>query len=105
MSLNEFKFIFWMEYAHRMWGRALGIVFAGPFAYFVLRGYISQRLGLRLSALMTMGAAQGFVGWWMVKSGLEVCIPLYIHRYRSRWVQCTSVGLGQLPVVFSVIKS
>ncbi|KAG0623141.1 hypothetical protein M758_3G151100 [Ceratodon purpureus] len=71
MSLNEFKFIFWMEYAHRMWGRALGIVFAGPFAYFVLRGYITQRLGLRLSALMTMGAAQGFVGWWMVKSGLE----------------------------------
>lgn len=79
MSLNEFKFIFWMEYAHRMWGRALGVVFAGPFAYFVLRGYISKRLGLRLSALMTMGAAQGFVGWWMVKSGLEEPETEYIQ--------------------------
>lgn len=79
MSLNEFKFIFWMEYAHRMWGRALGIVFAGPFAYFVLRGYISQRLGLRLCTLMTMGAAQGFVGWWMVQSGLEEPETEYIQ--------------------------
>jgi cytochrome c oxidase assembly protein subunit 15 len=72
MSLDQFKFIYWMEYAHRMWGRALGIVFAGPFAYFVLRGYITKSLGLRLCTLMTMGAAQGLVGWWMVQSGLEV---------------------------------
>lgn len=83
--MNEFKFIFWMEYAHRMWGRALGVVFAGPFAYFVLRGYISKRLGLRLSALMTMGAAQGFVGWWMVKSGLEVLPSTFIHSLR--WIR------------------
>ncbi len=55
-----------------MWGRALGVVFAGPFAYFLVRGYITKRLALRLSTLMTMGATQGLVGWWMVKSGLEV---------------------------------
>jgi cytochrome c oxidase assembly protein subunit 15 len=72
MSLDQFKFIYWMEYAHRMWGRALGVVFAGPFAYFLVRGYITKRLALRLSTLMTMGATQGLVGWWMVKSGLEV---------------------------------
>ncbi|KAH8940037.1 hypothetical protein BDL97_15G066900 [Sphagnum fallax] len=71
MSLDQFKFIYWMEYAHRMWGRALGVVFAGPFAYFLVRGYITKRLALRLSTLMTMGATQGLVGWWMVKSGLE----------------------------------
>lgn len=74
MSLEQFKFIYWMEYAHRMWGRALGLVFAGPFAYFIAKGYITRPLGLRLSALMAMGAGQGFVGWWMVKSGLEVLI-------------------------------
>ncbi|KAG6542061.1 hypothetical protein Mapa_016525 [Marchantia paleacea] len=71
MSLEQFKFIYWMEYAHRMWGRGLGLVFAGPFAYFIAKGYITRPLGLRLSALMAMGAGQGFVGWWMVKSGLE----------------------------------
>lgn len=74
MSLEDFKFIYWMEYAHRMWGRALGFVFAGPFAYFIARGYVTRQLGIRLSALFALGGAQGLIGWWMVKSGLEVFI-------------------------------
>lgn len=72
MDLDQFKFIYWMEYAHRMWGRGLGFAFAGPFAYFIAKGFITRPLALRLSALMAMGGAQGLVGWWMVKSGLEV---------------------------------
>ncbi|KAI4374835.1 hypothetical protein MLD38_012782 [Melastoma candidum] len=71
MSLEDFKFIYWMEYAHRMWGRALGIMFAFPFSYFLRKGYITLRLGLKLSALFALGAGQGLIGWWMVKSGLE----------------------------------
>ncbi|KAK9750066.1 hypothetical protein RND81_02G170800 [Saponaria officinalis] len=71
MSLEDFKFIYWMEYAHRMWGRALGIMFALPFSYFLRKGYITLRLGVRLSGLFALGAGQGFIGWWMVKSGLE----------------------------------
>ncbi|KAH9602989.1 hypothetical protein KSS87_008914 [Heliosperma pusillum] len=71
MSLEDFKFIYWMEYAHRMWGRALGIMFALPFSYFLRKGYITVGLGLRLSGLFALGAGQGFIGWWMVKSGLE----------------------------------
>ncbi|XP_002986506.2 cytochrome c oxidase assembly protein COX15 [Selaginella moellendorffii] len=71
MSLDEFKFIYWMEYAHRMSGRALGVVFALPFGYFLVKGYITRELGARLGVLLAMGAGQGLVGWWMVKSGLE----------------------------------
>ncbi|XP_034678794.1 cytochrome c oxidase assembly protein COX15 [Vitis riparia] len=71
MSIEDFKFIYWMEYAHRMWGRALGIMFALPFSYFLHKGYITLQLGLRLSALFGLGAGQGLIGWWMVKSGLE----------------------------------
>ncbi|CAK9148906.1 unnamed protein product [Ilex paraguariensis] len=71
MNIDDFKFIYWMEYAHRMWGRALGIMFALPFSYFLRKGYITPRLGLRLSALFALGAGQGLIGWWMVKSGLE----------------------------------
>lgn len=72
MSIEDFKFIYWMEYAHRMWGRALGVVFALPFTYFLAKGYITCQLGLRLSSLFALGAGQGLIGWWMVKSGLEV---------------------------------
>ncbi|CAH9111488.1 unnamed protein product [Cuscuta europaea] len=71
MEMEDFKFIYWMEYAHRMWGRGLGIMFALPFSYFLRKGYITVRLGLRLSALFALGAGQGLIGWWMVKSGLE----------------------------------
>jgi heme A synthase len=72
MSIEDFKFIYWMEYAHRMWGRTLGLMFALPFSYFLRKGYITLQLGLRLSALFALGAGQGLIGWWMVKSGLEV---------------------------------
>ena len=71
MTLEEFKFIYWMEYAHRMWGRALGLVFALPCTYFAYKGYVNGVLGKRLALLFAMGGGQGLVGWWMVKSGLE----------------------------------
>ena len=69
---QDFKFIYWMEYAHRMWGRVLGLVFAGPAAFFALRGALNRPLAARLGLLLLMGGTQGLVGWWMVKSGLEV---------------------------------
>ena len=73
MSLDDFKFIYRMEYAHRMWGRVLGLVFAVPASYFAYRGWVNGALGTRLGLLFAMGATQGLVGWWMVRSGLEVC--------------------------------
>ena len=71
MTLDEFKFIYWMEWAHRMWGRGLGVAFALPLTYFAVRGAMTQPLASRLALLFTMGGTQAFVGWWMVRSGLE----------------------------------
>jgi len=73
MELNEFKNIYFMEWAHRMWGRGLGIVFGLPCVYFVARGSIKKLPGMGgiLGGLFALGGFQGLVGWWMVKSGLE----------------------------------
>eukprot|EP00962_Isochrysis_galbana_P060965 scaffold36078_cov56-Isochrysis_galbana.AAC.1 len=71
MTVDEFKSIFWLEWGHRMAGRAVGFVFGLPLAYFALRGRIPASLAPRLCLLFSMGGAQGLVGWWMVKSGLE----------------------------------
>jgi heme A synthase len=74
MELEDFKFIFWMEYGHRMWGRLLGVGFAVPAAVFAVRGAINRPLAGRLGLLFAMGGAQGLVGWWMVRSGLVVSV-------------------------------
>ena len=70
MSLDEFKGIFWWEYAHRLLGRMIGIVFLVPFLWFALRGAIPKGYGGRLAAIFVLGGLQGAMGWYMVKSGL-----------------------------------
>jgi cytochrome c oxidase assembly protein subunit 15 len=70
MSLQEFKFIYWWEWGHRLLGRLIGVVFLLPFLWFLWRGWIEPRLRLRLGAIFGLGAVQGVVGWWMVSSGL-----------------------------------
>ncbi|KDD76909.1 cytochrome oxidase assembly protein [Helicosporidium sp. ATCC 50920] len=71
MSLDEFKKIWWMEYLHRSLGRGLGLVFALPALVFWRLGALPRPLARRVVLLMAAGGAQGFVGWWMVRSGLK----------------------------------
>jgi cytochrome c oxidase assembly protein subunit 15 len=70
MSLDDFKGIFWWEYFHRLLGRAIGLVFLLPLLYFFVRGKIDGALALRLAGIFMLGALQGAMGWYMVKSGL-----------------------------------
>ena len=70
MSLDEFRTIFWFEYGHRLLARALGLLFALPLAWFWLRRRIPAGTGLPLLGILLLGAAQGYMGWYMVKSGL-----------------------------------
>jgi cytochrome c oxidase assembly protein subunit 15 len=70
MTLGEFKRIFAFEYAHRVLGRGVGLVFGLPMLWFFARRRVSIRFGLKLFGLFSLGGLQGFVGWWMVKSGL-----------------------------------
>jgi len=71
MSLEDFKFIFFMEWSHRVLGRIIGLAFIGPLVYFGVRKQLPKSLTLRLSGLALLLGAQGAMGWYMVKSGLE----------------------------------
>uniref|UniRef100_A0A146LED2 Cytochrome c oxidase assembly protein COX15 n=1 Tax=Lygus hesperus TaxID=30085 RepID=A0A146LED2_LYGHE len=73
MSLEEFKFIYYMEYAHRSLGRIIGVCFATGYIYFTLwkRKCISKSMVKQLTVLLGFGTLQGFIGWWMVKSGID----------------------------------
>jgi cytochrome c oxidase assembly protein subunit 15 len=70
MSLDEFKTIYWWEWAHRFLGRLIGAAFFVPFVVFWIAGYIPRALLPRLVGLFLLGGLQGAVGWYMVKSGL-----------------------------------
>ena len=72
MTLSEFKYIFWWEYGHRVLGRLIGIIFIIPFIYFALKKYFSNEELYSYSFLLFLGGTQGIIGWWMVKSGLDV---------------------------------
>jgi cytochrome c oxidase assembly protein subunit 15 len=68
-GIEGFKHIFWLEWAHRLWGRLIGLAFAGPLVWFVWRRAIPRALVPRLALLFALGGLQGAVGWFMVASG------------------------------------
>lgn len=71
MTLQEFKFIYFWEYLHRLVARTIGVVFLIPFLWFWKAGYLDHRpLRRRVLVLFALGAAQGALGWFMVMSGL-----------------------------------
>ena len=70
MTLEEFKEIFWLEYAHRLLGRIVGVAFALPFIWFLIRRAFDRPLALKVLAIGILGGLQGLLGWYMVKSGL-----------------------------------
>ncbi len=70
MTLSEFKFIFFWEYFHRLFGRLIGVVFFIPYLYFVIRKKVPKTLNTKLFIAFILGGLQGLMGWYMVKSGL-----------------------------------
>lgn len=70
MSLADFQFIYFWEWAHRLLGRIIGLAFALPLAWFAWRKAIPAGYGPRLLAIFALGGLQGVIGWWMVASGL-----------------------------------
>lgn len=70
MSLEEFKDIYFWEWIHRVIGRFIGLVFIIPFIYFLIRKQLSKSTIKKSIILLFMGGFQGFLGWYMVKSGL-----------------------------------
>lgn len=70
MQLDEFKSIFWWEWVHRFIGRTIGFVFMVGLGFLIWKKKIQKAMWPKLAVLVLLGALQGLIGWWMVKSGL-----------------------------------
>lgn len=95
MDLAGFKTIFFWEYFHRLWGRLLGVVFAVPFFWMMLRRRVPSGFGGRLFLLLVLGGSQSVIGWWMVKSGLSA--DATVSQYRL------ATHLGMALLIFSLL--
>lgn len=80
MSLEAFKFIYWWEWSHRFLGRIIGVVFALPLLAFWLMGRLPRALTPKLVGVLALGALQGAIGWYMVKSGLVDRVDVSHYR-------------------------
>ncbi|SFN86252.1 cytochrome c oxidase assembly protein subunit 15 [Bizionia echini] len=69
-TIEDFKSIYFWEWLHRVIGRTIGLVFIIPFLYFLIRKQLTRKTIKKCIVLLGLGAFQGFLGWYMVKSGL-----------------------------------
>ncbi len=80
ITMAQFKWIYWWEWFHRLAARGVGLIFALPFLWFVAKGRLPERYGMRLAWLPLLTLAQGVLGWYMVRSGLEVRTEVSAYR-------------------------
>ena len=80
MSMADFQFIYWWEWGHRFLGRFIGLFVLAPLVFFWVTGRLESHLKPRLLVLFALGGLQGFIGWWMVKSGLVDRVDVSQYR-------------------------
>ena len=123
MTLNEFKVIFWWEYIHRLLGRLVGLFYLIPLIYFTYKKSIKGNALFFLYTILFLICLQGFIGWYMVLSGLNnridvshfrlalhlliafVILSLIIWNYlKLNEIQKSNLKLNlQLPLIFLIL--
>ena len=78
MTLDEFKVIYWWEFIHRFLGRLIGILFLIPLIFFTIKLGFKKTLNFHL--IFSLICLQGFIGWYMVSSGLVDRIDVSHYR-------------------------
>jgi heme a synthase len=96
MTLEAFKVIYWWEWAHRFLARFVGLVFAVPFAVFWLLGKLEAPFKPRLLVLLALGGLQGFIGWWMVSSGLTERTDVSQYRLATHLTLASIIFAGTM---------
>ena len=103
MSLQEFKVIFWWEWAHRFLGRIIGISFLIPLLFFTYKEGFNKLINLYLIFLLI--CFQGFIGWYMVSSGLVNRVDVSHFRLSVHLIIAFLIITLILNFFFSILKA
>ena len=116
MTLNEFKIIFWWEWAHRQLGRLIGLTVLFPMIYFTIKnGFLILK---EYSIIFFLVCFQGFIGWYMVSSGLVDRIDvshyrLSLHLFIAfvilsivfwKFLKLTNININNVKIRLNIIK-
>src|SRR6516164_8495897 len=104
MSLDEFKAIYFWEYAHRLLGRLIALVYAVPLGWFWVRRWLPRRLIPALSGILLLGCAQGGLGWYMVESGLVDRPEVSQYRLVAHLALALAIYAAILWAALSVVR-
>lgn len=105
MTLGEFKRIFYFEYFHRLLGRLIGVCFLLPMLVLGYRGAIKKSLLPHLGMIFLLGAGQGLLGWYMVKSGLIDNPHVSQYRLTAHLMAAVCIYAYILWVAFGLLKA
>jgi heme a synthase len=107
MALADFKKIFFWEYIHRLCGRLIGLVFVGPWMFFVGKGLIRGRLTMLTFLILVLGGGQGLMGWYMVKSGLINAPEVSHYRLAAHLLLACALAMWVLWLILqtSVVRT
>ena len=104
MSMDDFKFIYFWEWAHRQLGRFIGLAFATPLLYYWVKNTIPQGYKPRLLGLLALGALQATIGWWMVSSGLSVRTDVSHYRLAVHLLTALFIMAGLIWTALDLIS-
>ena len=104
MSLDEFKSIYFWEYAHRLLGRLIAVAYAVPFMWFLVRGRLPRRLVPPLVGILLLGSAQGALGWYMVESGLADRVEVSQYRLVAHLALALAIYAAILWVALGIVR-
>jgi heme a synthase len=104
MTLDEFKSIYYWEYAHRLLGRLIGVAFAVPFIWFLARRRLSWRLVMPLAGILLLGFGQGALGWYMVESGLADRVEVSQYRLVAHLALAVAIYAAILWVALGLVR-
>jgi len=102
MSLDDFKFIFFWEWFHRLVARFLGVLFIVPFAIFLFQKRLPRKLAWPPFGLFVLGGFQGALGWWMVSSGLTELTSVSQYRLAAHLTAASLLFIALIYVARSL---
>jgi len=83
MNIDQFKTIYWWEYIHRLLGRIIGLLYLIPLVFFTFKNFIKKDTIIYFYVILFLIIFQGFIGWYMVKSGLSERTDVSHYRLAS----------------------